>query len=239
MAQVTAFARSQAEVNTMRNTGFAVAALALALTVGCSKNDGATTDGANGAAVGTAGRADNGISSGDRDFVRDVAAMNTAELELARIANTRAAGPDVKQFAQMMVTDHTTAAEKLKTFASQHSIEVPAQLDEKHRDLSMKLSEKQGLEFDRAYADMMVDAHQDFVNKLESRIDKDTLSRSTTDNRNGPDGKVKAVAVAAEKSDNPNTMALNEWAAATYPVAYAHLQAAKDMRDGVRKRSTN
>jgi hypothetical protein len=117
--------------------------------------------------------------------------------------------------------------------------DVPAQLDDKHRDLSTKLSEKQGLEFDRAYADAMVDAHQDFVNKLESRINKDTLSRATADNKNGPDGSVTATAVTAEKSDNPNTMALNVWAAATYPVAYAHLQAAKDLRDGVRKRSTN
>jgi predicted outer membrane protein len=219
----------------MRNAGFAVAALALALTVGCNK-DNTTTSGTG--TVGTAGRADN-VSSGDRDFVRDVATMNAAEIELAKLATSRATGADVKQFAQMMVTDHNGAGEKLKSYASQHNIEVPAQLDDKHRDLSTKLSEKQGLEFDRAYADAMVDAHQDFVNKLESRIDKDTLTRATSDNKNAPDASVKATAVAAEKSDNPNTMALNEWAAATYPVAYAHLQAAKDLRDGVRKRSTN
>jgi putative membrane protein len=222
----------------MRNAGFAVAAIALALTVGCNKDTGSTNT-ANGAAVGTAGKADNGVSSGDRDFVRDVATMNTAEIELARLATARAAGADVKQFAQMMVTDHNGAGEKLKAYATQHSIEVPAQLDDKHRDLSTKLSEKQGIDFDRAYADAMVDAHQDFVNKLESRIDKDTLTRATADNKHGPDASVKATAVAAEKSDNANTMALNEWAAATYPVAYAHLQAAKDLRDGVRKRSTN
>ena len=218
----------------MRNAGFAVVALALALTVACNKDNGATTSGA----AGTAGRTA-GVSSGDRDFVRDVATMNAAEIELARVATARAAGADVKQFAQMMVTDHNGAAEKLKLYASQRNIEVPAQLDDKHRELSTKLSEKQGLEFDRAYADAMVDAHQDFVNLLESRIDKDTLTRATADNKNGPDASVKAVAVTAEKSDNPDTMALNEWAAATYPVAYAHLQAAKDLRDGVSKRATN
>jgi predicted outer membrane protein len=219
----------------MRNAGFAAVALALALSVGCNRDNAST----NGTAVGTAGRAENGVSSGDRDFVRDVATMNMAEIELARLASGQAAGADVKQFAQMMVTDHNGAAEKLKMYASQRNIALPAQLDDKHRDLSKKLSEKQGLEFDRAYADAMVDAHQDFVNKLESRIDKDTLSRATVDNKNGPDARVKATTAAAEKSDNPNTMALNEWAAATYPVAYAHLQAAKDLRDGVRKRSTN
>jgi hypothetical protein len=92
----------------------------------------------------------------------------------------------------------------------------------------------------------MVDGHQDFVNKLESRIDRDTLSkwkseyeRRTGDAKERADAEVKAVAVTAEKSDNPVTQALNQWAAETYPVAFAHLQAAKDMRDGVRKRSTN
>jgi hypothetical protein len=34
-------------------------------------------------------------------------------------------------------------------------------------------------------------------------------------------------------------MAVNEFAAGLYPVAYAHLEAAKALRDGVRKRSTN
>src|SRR5215208_5984640 len=109
------------EVNRMRNAGFAAAALALTLTAGCNKDNGSTANGtANGAPVGTAGRADNGVSSGDRDFVRDVATMNTAEIELAKVAAARAGGTDVKQFAQKMVTDHNSAGEKLKTYASQH-----------------------------------------------------------------------------------------------------------------------
>jgi putative membrane protein len=221
----------------MRKAGFLAVALALGLTVACNKDN--ASNNANGSTVGTAGRADNGVSSGDRDFVRDVASMNTAEIELGRLASQRAASPDVKQFAQMVVTDHTTAGDKLKAFASQHAIDVPAQISDKDRDLQQKLSEKQGLEFDKAYADAMVDQHQSLVDKLESRIDKDTLSRAKANNPNGPDGKVQATAVMPEKSDDANTMGLNQWAADTYPVAYAHLQAAKDLRDGVKKRSTN
>ena len=123
---------------------------------------------------------------------------------------------------------------------------MPAQLDDKHRDDGAKLSEKKGLDFDKEYADKMVQGHQDFVDKLESRIDKDTLSkwkaeyaRKTGDAKERAEAEVKAVAVTAEKSDNPTTQSLNQWAADTYPVAFAHLQAAKDLLDGVRKRSTN
>jgi predicted outer membrane protein len=178
------------------------------------------------------------MSSGDLDLVRDVAKLNTADLELGRLASDRG-GADVKQFAQMMVRDHTEAGTKLQQFASQRAIDVPAELDAADRYLRDKLTGKQGLEFDRDYSEAMVDAHQKLVDKLASRIDKDTLTKTTVDNDHAPDASIKATAVVAEKSDDPNTMAVNEWAAQLYPVAYAHLEAAKTLRDGVRKRSTN
>lgn len=244
----------------MRRMGVMAVALAAVIAVGCNSSDNKAAN--DSTAVGTAGRDNANISAGDRDFVRDVATMNMAEIELSRAALQRGAGADVKKFAQMMVNDHPAAGDKLKAFASQHQIEVPAQLDDKHRDLREKLMAKQGLDFDKDYADAMVDGHQDFVDKLESRIDKDTLSKwkagrdgvrddvttrnpaaKSPENHGGAnpdkDAKVEATAVTAERSDNPVTMGLNQWAAETYPVAFAHLEAAKALRDGVRKRSTN
>jgi putative membrane protein len=242
----------------MRRMGVMAVALAATIAVGCNRSDNRAAN--DSTAVGTAGR-DGNISSGDRDFVRDVANMNMAEIELSREALQRGAGADVKKFAQMMVNDHPAAGDKLKALATQHQIDVPAQLDDKHRDLREDLVKKQGLDFDKAYADAMVDGHQDFVDKLESRIDKDTLSKwkagrdtayddkaarpttRTPETHGGAnpdkDARVEATAVTAERSDNPVTMGLNQWAADTYAVAFAHLEAAKALRDGVRKRSTN
>ena len=84
---------------------------------------------------------------------------------------------------------------------------------------------------------MMVDGHQAFIDKLESRIDKDTLSKwkaAQPDPTTGKSVETKGetLAVTAEKSDNPVTFRLNQWAADTYPVAFAHLQAAKDLQKG-------
>ena len=72
-------------------------------------------------------------------------------------------------------------------------------------------------------------------------FDMETASFLATDHATGDRDKTetKAVAVVPEKSDNAVTTSLNQWAADTYPVAYAHLQAAKDMRDGLKKRSTD
>jgi len=229
----------------MRRTGLVAIALAAALAVACNTKpqENASTGtpaGSDAGAVGTSGK----VPAADRDLARDSAAVNMAEIDLGNLAKDKAADPDTKKFAQMMIDDHTAADEKLKEVATQQGIELPAQVDDKHADLKEKLSGKQGLEFDKAYADAMVDGHKDFVDKLESRIDKKTLSDWKTFQENQATGKreetkTEAVAVAPENSDNVATMALNQWAAQTYPTAYAHLRAAKDLQAGLRKRSTN
>jgi putative membrane protein len=142
-----------------------------------------------------------------------------------------------------MVTDHTKAGDELKQVAGRNHIEVPATVDDDHRDKAESLGKKRGMDFDRDYADAMVDGHQAFVDKLESRIDKDTVSRWKADNYDPATGKKikakgEAVVIAPEKDDNPITASLNEWAATTYPVAYAHLQAAKDLQKGLKRRTT-
>jgi putative membrane protein len=141
----------------------------------------------------------------------------------------------------MMVTDHTQAGAKMSALASQHNLTMPAAADAE-KNPAEAFADKRGADFDREYADTMVDAHQDMVDKLESRIDKETLAKWKENHTNpatGQKGKVEAMTVVAEKSDNPVTLALNQWAAETYPVAFAHLQAAKDLQKGLESRRSN
>jgi predicted outer membrane protein len=110
--------------------------------------------------------------------------------------------------------------------------------------LREKLVAKQGMDFDKDYIDAMIDDHQKLVDKLESRVDKTTLSKYKTDAENPASGEkaqvdVKAQSVLPEKSDDQVTQRVNAWAAETYPVAYAHLQHAKALKDTLKKRSTN
>ena len=226
----------------MKRTCVLSLALAAALTVGCRGDDrGATTTGGTGA-VGTSGAADRDVSGADKDFVKDAVITGMAEVDLGRLALDQASTPNVKKFAQMMIDDHTQAGEKMKSLAAQHHIEVPAQVDDTHKDLADKLAAKRGLDFDRDYADAMVDGHQNFIDKLEKRIDKDRLSEWKAKNYDASGKKIEvkgeAMTVTPEKSDNPVTFSLNEWAAATYPVAFAHLQAAKDLQKGLKRNTT-
>jgi putative membrane protein len=226
----------------MRGTGFLCIALTAAVAIGCNSTDRRDTAASKpGEAVGTAG---SDISRGDRDFVHDVAIANMAEIELGRMATERAASPEVKKFGQTMVDDHTKAGNDLKAVASRNNIPMPTELDNKHIDLRDKLQKLNGADFDKEYMKAMVDGHDNVVDKLGSRVDSKTLSdwRATVSDRVTGDKQkeeVNAKAIMPEKSDNPVTMAINEWAAATYPVAYMHMQTAKDLDKNLKNRTTN
>jgi putative membrane protein len=196
---------------------------------------------ANDGAVGTSGGAD--VSRGDRDFVNDVAIANMAEIELGKLAAGRAVNAEVKRFGQMMVDDHTAAGTKLKTVATSHNIPLPTEIDDKHRDLRERLSKLQGAEFDREYMKAMVDGHEDVIDKLESRIDKERLAeykaKYATPGGRKTDEEIKVDAVMPENSDDRVTMAVNQFAADAYPVVFAHMQKAKTLDETVRKNTTN
>jgi putative membrane protein len=230
----------------MKRTCFLSMLLAAALTAACgggADHNQTASQPANtaGGAVGTAGNADRSVPDGDRDFVREINAANTAEIDMAKLALQRGSDRNVKKFAQMMVTDHTQAGNKLNALASQHNLAAGAASDAS-KNPTEGLADKKGRDFDREYADRMVDAHQELLDKLESRIDKETLAKWKENNPSpATDKKAKseAITVVAEKSDNPVTLAVNQWAAETYPVAFAHLQAAKDLQKGLERRGTN
>ena len=186
----------------MKHIGFTAIALAVTMTVACG---GGTREEANNdeAVVGTSGE---GAPRGVERFVNDVVAGNTAEIELSRMASERATNPEVKEFAQMMVRDHTTAGTELKQLLTQHNMQVRDVMDEKHRDLSQELSRKSGSEFDHEYMAAMVDDHQHMENLLEGR--------------------------ANEKANNqPLENAVNQWAAKTLPAVKHHLEMAQQLEN--------
>src|SRR5438477_9018471 len=49
------------------------------------------------------------LASADEKFIKDAAMGGQAEVELGRLASTKASNPDVKQFGQRMVDDHGKA----------------------------------------------------------------------------------------------------------------------------------
>jgi len=217
--------------------------LATTLSIACNNRNAATTTTATtetGAAA-TGGVADT-VKSADKDFVHDVAIANLAEVQLGRLAVEHSKNAQVKKFAQMMIDDHTKAGDSLSSVASRYNIAVPSQIDDKHRDLSDKLSTLQGAEFDREYMSAMVDGHDDVLDKVGSRVDQSKLAdwktRMAESLKLKKETPAEAEVVVPEKSDDPVTMSVNQWAADAYPVVYKHLESAKSLNDSLKRGRT-
>jgi len=118
---------------------------------------------------GTAGK-NAGMAPAAQDFVQQAAIGNMFEIESSKLALDHAQSAEVKTFAQRMIDDHTKAGNDLKAAVQSASINVPAELDQAHKDKLAKL-QAASTDFDRQYVDMQVSAHDDAVNLFQGFAD--------------------------------------------------------------------
>jgi putative membrane protein len=107
----------------------------------------------------------------DTDFMLKAATGGMAEVELGRLAATKAQNAEVKQFAQKMVDEHTKANNELKALAGEKNFTMPARLDPKHQSVMDKLNGLSGAEFDKAYVAAMVQDHEETMALFKSEAD--------------------------------------------------------------------
>ena len=210
----------------MKYRGLLAVACAAALTAGCNANNRTDNAKINDEAVATAG---NGVSTSDTSFIHEMLSGGTAEVEIANLATGRAANPEVKQFAQMLIDDHTNAGTLLTQVATTYGVQVQPQRNDEHKDLMDKLSRLHGTDFDREYINAMVDNHEAAVKKLRARVDE---NRSLADRLTGKNPEDRA-SITPETSDDKAKMAINEWAANALPTVEHHLNRAKEIKDHI------
>ena len=107
------------------------------------------------------------VSQEDAAWAVKVANANMTEVELSKVAQTKATAPRLKNFADMMVTDHTAAGNQLTQLAGTKNITLPANLDDKSQKKLDELNKKTGNDFDKAYRDDMLDDHKDAVDLFQ------------------------------------------------------------------------
>jgi putative membrane protein len=119
------------------------------------------------------GQAQGQESNVDRDLAACLLTSNKGEVELGKLAVDRATDPEVKEFAQKMVKDHTAQVEKLQqVVGSQEPNDQRAQIDRKidercNEMLKKELTEKSGKEFDAAYVGSQIAGHIHMAAALE------------------------------------------------------------------------
>jgi putative membrane protein len=144
------------------------------------------------------------VTAEDAKFATDAANGGLAEVALGKLAQTKATNPQVKSFADMMVTDHSKVNDELAAIAKAKNITLPAAPDADHQKKLDDLSKLSGKDFDKAYVDAMVDGH------------KKTLDLMNMAAKDCKDSELKA------------------FAAKTAPVVQTHLDAINKIHDSMK-----
>lgn len=113
-----------------------------------------------------------GLSDKDKEFMQKAAEDNMLEIQLGKLAAEKASSKNVKDYAQMLVTQHEQANEELKQLAGNKEVMLPDSLKEEGQNKLNKLKDKKAKEFDKAYISEMVDEHQKDINKFENEGQK-------------------------------------------------------------------
>jgi len=94
------------------------------------------------------------------------------EVQLGKIAQTKAGDGKVKEFGKRMEQDHGKANEQLMKLAADKGMQLTSELDKRHKAKVDKLSKHSGAEFDKNYMDEMVADHKADIKKFEQQSEK-------------------------------------------------------------------
>lgn len=112
------------------------------------------------------------LSQQDMTFAEKAAMSDMFEIQAGKLAQDHAKDNGVKQFGNHMVTDHTKTSEAMKAMAQQKSMTLPTKLDSEHQQKLDKLRGQQGDQFDSAYLQGQIDAHQTAVTLFRTQAEK-------------------------------------------------------------------
>jgi len=110
----------------------------------------------------------------DVTFAAAAAQANLGEVALGHLANERGEHADVRQFGERMVSDHTTAYNRLKDAASGLKVTLPDDPGATQNAQKQKLSALHGTAFDKAYARLMVEDHKKAIALFQNEAQEGT-----------------------------------------------------------------
>jgi putative membrane protein len=108
----------------------------------------------------------------DREFLAKAAQSDFNEIALSKLAEQKAASPDVKAFAHTMVKEHTMLTDNMKPFAQQFGLNPPVALDSDHQKVFDKLKGLSGKAFDKEYITAMDKDHHEAFDLFTKETDK-------------------------------------------------------------------
>ena len=138
------------------------------------------------------------VSAATKKFVTTAAMTDMFEIQAGQLAQQKADDSAYKDFAQMIVGDHTKTTDQLKSMAPQlQGVQLPQQLDATHKAKVDKLSSASGAAFERQFKTEQTQGHKQAIQEFQTY---------------------------AKSGDNAE---LKAWAEQTLPALKTHLQHAE------------
>jgi len=137
---------------------------------GTSGGQSSPTTGSSGSSSTDAGQANggaltnatgSGASVQDKTFLRESSQGGVFEIQAGKLAAQKGSAEDVKQFGQMMVTDHTTLNKQMMPVMVEAGVKPPTGLPGKDKKELAKLQGLSGDAFDKEYITAMLKDHEE------------------------------------------------------------------------------
>ena len=110
------------------------------------------------------------LQQADRDFISKVSEANFAEIELGKLASLKSSTALVRDFGEMMMSEHQTALNEMESLAGSKNATMMTQLNSEHQQLKEKLMGMIGHAFDTAYIHSQVKDHAKVIELFQTEI---------------------------------------------------------------------
>jgi putative membrane protein len=128
-------------------------------------------------------RGDDAARPVDDAFLTKAAQCINTQIDIAKLAETRAQAPKVKEFAAQLVQDHQKGQEKAAKLLKERNLTVESGATREDRAEIERLSKLQGAQFDREFLTWVIDSHKKAIGMCENQAKngKNAEARSFAD----------------------------------------------------------
>lgn len=111
-------------------------------------------------------------SKADQSFLKEAIEGDLSEVNMGKLAQQNGESQDVKQFGEMLQTDHGEHLQKAQAMAQQMGMTPPTAPNAKQKAAYDRLSKEHGARFDKAFAQAAVRDHKQDIAKYEKEAKK-------------------------------------------------------------------
>ena len=107
------------------------------------------------------------FSDHDKTFLKNAAEDNLAEVKMAELTVKTTKNPEIKMFAEKMITDHRTLYNGIKPVAMKAGVTLPTSPSLAEDASYAKLKVLTGETYDKSYVKSMVSDHHEDLDKMK------------------------------------------------------------------------